>query len=69
MFTDGLVSDIDLMVSPVGIPMRENGSLDIACDVDLGCLNAGAFVDFPVDFQSWVNLDSDTPFLDSIVIP
>ena len=67
-FDEGLTFNIDFVLSDFDMPMPGNLSLDVMCDQDLSCCDVSAADGFVVDFKNWMDSESDTPFLDSIVV-
>lgn len=60
--------NVDLILSDLGMPTPGNRAADVACDVNWGFFNVSASGDFCIDMENWMNSESDTPFLDSIVV-
>lgn len=48
--------DVDVVLTDFSVPLSDGWSTNVVCDLHLSCM----------DFDSWMN--SDTPFLDSIVV-
>ena len=67
-FDEGPSLNVDIFLSDLAMPIPANERADIACELGSSCFGVSAPDEICVDFQSWVNLESDTPFLDSIVV-